>query len=78
MKWGHVGIPLIFPVTDTVHLQVPVVRQNQDNDDIVNQAPNQQPVEAVQGQQDQGNITITFIIGVHFCYVTKGSIRTIE
>jgi len=61
-------------VPETVHVQVQVVRPNQDKDDIVNPAPNQQQVEAVQGQQDQGNIMITFIIGVLFLYVNKGNI----
>ena len=55
----NVGIPFLFPDHDTVLLQIPieVLRPNKDDDEVAYPGPNQDQFEAVQGEQEPGNIT---------------------
>ena len=50
-------IPFIFPDIDP-----PPKPVTQENDEAVNPAPNPDPIEAVEGEQEQGNIDFCMIL----------------
>ena len=55
MKGSNIDIPFIFPDTDPLPVPVQVDPLTQVNDEVGNPPPGQDPIEAVQGEQDQGN-----------------------
>ena len=62
MKGSYRNIPLIFPDTDPLPIPVEVHPLAQANDEVVIPAPNPDTSEAVEGEQEQGNIDCSMIL----------------
>ena len=56
MKGSNIDIPFIFPDTYPPPIPVEVDPLTKENDEVLNPALNPDPTEAVEGEQEQGNI----------------------